>query len=113
MLDKFQHAAHTGFTAHGEPPDNWPAQQHRARAKRQRLNNVGAAPYAAIDQHIDLIADGCSNRLQHLGRRRRRIKLTPTVIRNDDPARAVAHSALRVISARHALQQNRQLGLCT
>ena len=71
----------------GEPPERRAAGEHGARAERERLDDVGAAADAAVDQHLDAAVD----RLDHLGqrvdRRRDAVELAAAVVRDDDRPR--------------------------
>ena len=41
-----------------QPPQVGPADHHGAGAQGQRLDHVAAAPHAAVEQDLDLVADG-------------------------------------------------------
>ena len=51
-------------------PRGRPAGQHRARAEGERLEDVGAAPNAAVDEHLDPIAGRLDHLRQDVERRR-------------------------------------------
>ena len=46
----------TGLAVGGQPPQIGAADQHRLRAQRERLDDIGAAAYASVHHHVDLVA---------------------------------------------------------
>ena len=64
--------------------------QHGARAEAERFDDVAAAPDAAVQQHLDPLADGRDDFGQHAQRRRDAIELPPAVIRHDDRVGALS-----------------------
>ena len=50
------------------------------RAERERLQHVGPAPDATVDEHIQLVAGSLRDRRQRVGAGRRRIELAPAVV---------------------------------
>ena len=60
------------------------------------IDDVGAAPYAAVEIDLGAVADGFDDLGKRLERRDRAVELTPAVVRDDDArgavlAREVAH----------------------
>ena len=80
-----------------EAVEHGAAGERRPRAERERLEHVGATADAAVDQHLDPLAD----RLDHLGqdvqRRRHAVELAPAVVRDDDRGGTVLGSQQRVL----------------
>ncbi len=94
----------------GEPPEHRAPGQRRAGAEREGLDDVGAAPDAAVDEHLDAAVD----RLDHLGqdvdRRRDPVELAPAVVGDDDPRGAVLAREHGVLAGQHALDEQRHAG---
>ena len=84
LLQDFQHAHHCGSAARGHRPGLEPADADRVRAERQRLQHIGAALDAAIDD------DRCPPRhrlhdlRQHVQRRATLVQLAASVVRHVD-----------------------------
>ena len=78
-----------------EPPERRPADEHGARAERERLDDVGAAPDAAVDEHLDPPVDRLDDLGQRVDRRRDAVELAAAVVRDDDrrPRRARRRAA--------------------
>src|SRR6185503_19544843 len=53
-----------GLAVGGQPPQVGAADHHRAGTERDRLNHVGAATDAAVEQHLDLPAHRLGDRGQ-------------------------------------------------
>ena len=91
-----------------EAAEDGPAGERRARAEGERLEHVGAAADAAVDQHLDPLAD----RLDHLGqgvqRRGDAVELAPAVVRDDHRGRAVLGGQQRVLGGQDPLDHERQ-----
>ena len=56
------------------------ADQHGARPERQRLEDVGAAPDAAVEQQRDTVAHGSGDGRQRLYARRQRIQRAAAMV---------------------------------
>src|SRR6185437_9556692 len=54
VAEMIEHAGHALRAADGQSPDHRPADQHRTGAERKRLEDIGAAPDAAIDVNLGL-----------------------------------------------------------
>ena len=71
----------------GEAPERGAADEDGAGAERERLDDVRAAPDAAVDEHLEPAVD----RLDHLGERVRRrgdaVELPAAVVRDHDARR--------------------------
>ncbi len=77
---------HAGLAIRGQAPQVRAADQHRPRAQRERLDHVAATPYAAIEQHLDLVADGFGDRRQDANGRRGSVEVIAAVVGNRDRA---------------------------
>ena len=53
LAQQLEHLARALLAARGEAPERRAAGEHGARAERERLDDVGAAADAAVDQHLD------------------------------------------------------------
>src|SRR5258708_3010176 len=62
-MQQVEHAFDARLAEGTEPPEVWPADSDGTRAQRQRLDDIGAAPEAGIDQHGNAAVD----RLDDLG----------------------------------------------
>ena len=87
QLELGEHAAedvaHTGLAAEPEAVDVRASEEHRPRAERQRLDDVGARANAAVEQHLESIADRVDHRGERVERRDRPVDLATAVIRHD------------------------------
>ena len=99
------------FAVDGEAPQRRAAGEHRARAEGERLDDVAAAPDAAVDEHLDPAVDRLDDLGQRVDRRRDAVELPAAVVRDDDPGGAVLARELRVLGRQHALDEQRQAGL--
>ncbi len=70
-LQHLDDTLHAGRAVRRQPPHHRPPDQHRLRAERQRLDDVGAAPEAAVGEDGRAPADRIDNRRQRQDRRRR------------------------------------------
>ena len=57
-----EHVLHAGLAVGRQAPEVRPADHHRAGAERQRLDDVAAAPDAAVEHDLDLVADRLDDR---------------------------------------------------
>ena len=73
----------------GEAPERRAAGEHRARAERERLDDVGAAADAAVEEHLDPAVDRVDHLRQRVERRRDAVELAAAVVRDDERGGAV------------------------
>ncbi len=90
-----------------QAPDHRPSDHHRARAERERLENIGAATDAAVDIDLGLVADRLDDLTDNGRGRDRSIEMPAAVIGHHDGARAVFGAGERVVAAQHALDDHR------
>ena len=62
--------------------------EHGAGAERDRLDDIGPAPDAAVEQHLDAPVDRLRHVRQRANRRDGRVELPAAVVRDDDAGRA-------------------------
>ena len=77
---------HAGFAAGAEAVQMRPAGRARARAERERFENVRAAAHAAVENHFEAVTGCVDDLLEHIERRRREIELPPAVVADHDGA---------------------------
>ena len=70
--EKLEHPENAVLAGAGDAPEVRAADQHGARAKRQRLDDVDAAPEAAVDKHRRLARRPPRQCREARGSRRRR-----------------------------------------
>ena len=97
--------------ATARPQRHRAADEHGARAEGQRLDDVGAAPDAAVDEHVDAAGDGVDDRGQRVGARQDGVELAAAVIGDHHARGAVGDGQLGVLGGEDPLDQDRQLGL--
>src|SRR5882672_7512150 len=56
-LQDLQHAIDAGLAEGAEPPQKWTTDADTLGAERKRLEHIGAAAHAAIDEHRNAAAD--------------------------------------------------------
>ena len=81
--------------------------QHRARAERQRLDDINPAPKAAVDKHRRFAADRLDNAGQRPDRGDRAVELAPAMIGDDDPVGAALHRLARLVRMQNAFEDER------
>jgi len=104
-----QDLAHARLPGDGEPVHVGPAEQDRVRSERQRLEDVGAAPDAAVEENGDPAVDRLRHAGQRVERADRSVDLAPAVVRDDDPVHARVDRSPRVVGMHDALEHDRQL----
>ncbi len=62
-----EHAGDAVGATECEAPEDGAADEHGARAQRERLQHVGAAADTAVDEHVEPIADHFGDRGQRIG----------------------------------------------
>src|SRR5260370_27883262 len=102
-----EHARDTRLTRGRESIRIGAAQEHRARAEADRLEDVTAAPHAAIHQHLHLTVHGGRDFGQGAERRRSAVQLPPAVVRDDDGSRAAVDRAAGVLAGQDPLDPHR------
>ena len=80
---------HTLFPRDRQTPERGPAREHGARSERECLDDVGPAPDAAVDEHLDPALEGVGDLTEDVDRRRHAVELPAAVIRDDDAGRSV------------------------
>ena len=85
------------LAADGEAPERRAADEHGAGAERERLDDVGAAADAAVDEHLDPTVDRLDDLGQRVDRRGDAVELPAAVVRDDDPGGAVLAREPRVL----------------
>ena len=93
--------------AQATPQRCGPADQHRARAERQRLDDVDAAAEAAVDQHRRCAADRLDDARQRADRGDCAVELAPAVIGDDDSVGAALQRFARIVRMQKALDHQR------
>ena len=90
-----------------EPPPVGPRDGDRARSQPERLDDVGPAPDATVEQDLGPVAHGVGNARQSLDRGAGAVELTAAVVGHPDRVDATLHAALRVGHRHHALDRER------
>jgi len=98
-LQNLEHPIDTRLTERTEPPQKRTADADRFRAERQRLEHVGAAPHAAVDEHRNAIADFGDDFRQRFDRRASRFRRSAAAIRLGGCRRGRALLVLLVVGA--------------
>src|SRR5688572_32429002 len=80
-----------------EPPDVRSSNANRCRAKRERLEDIGAAAEAAIHEHWHASRDSGGHLGHALNRRPQAVLGAPAMVGDEDAAHAVADRKLRVL----------------
>ena len=95
LAQQLEHLARPLLPAGRETPERHPAGEHGPRAEGERRGDVGAAPDAAVEQHLEPVADRVDDGRQRLERRHRAVELAAAVVRDDDARGAVLGRAGR------------------
>ena len=108
--EQLEHVEDAVLAGAGDAPEMRAPDQHRARAERQRLDDIDAAPEAAVDQHRRLALDRLDHSRQRADRGDRAVELAPAMVGDDDPVGAAlrasrassgCRSPLRISGPRH------------
>jgi hypothetical protein len=99
-----QHAVYASLAEGCEAPDVRPADADRAGAQAERLQNVGPAAHAAIDQHRDVAAHRLDDLGEHADRRLPAFLRAPSVIGDEDGVHAMAQRLPGVRAGHDALE---------
>ena len=105
-LEEAHHALGAGG---GEPVDIEPAAGDRIGAQDQRLDHVGAAADAAIDDDVRAPANRFDDFRQHVDRTDALIELAPTMVRHIDAVDAVLDRNPGVLDGGDALEDQRDV----
>ena len=99
------------LAARGQGEAHRPPDQHRPGAQRERLHDVPAALEPTVDEHLDPPADRLDHVREHFDGAELRIELAPAVVGHHERRHTRFQRQPRVLRVRHALEQQRQLGL--
>ena len=95
------------LAAEGEPVRVGASEEHRLRAERKRLDDVGARADAAVEQHGEPVADRRDDVGEGVERGDRAVHLTAAVVRDDDAVDARLGREPCVVGVLDALQHDR------
>src|SRR6266496_907218 len=82
--EDFEHPRDAVAAGDREPVHERPPDEDGTRAEAQRLDDVGAAADAAVEQHLGAAGDGVRDLRQHVERPDARLELPAAVVRDDD-----------------------------
>ena len=106
--EDLQHVRDAGLAVRGQAPEVGAADHHRAGAERERLDHVAAAAHAAVEHHLDLVADRLGDRPAAsrivAGRA---VEVVAAVVGDRDRGDAGVDRAARVVDAGDALEHER------
>src|SRR6202167_167521 len=105
--EEFERPEDAILTRAGDAPKLRAADQNRARAERQRLDDVDAPPEAAVDEHRRAAADRFDDAGQRANRGDRAVELAPAMVGDDDAIGAVFDRLARFARMQQALDQKR------
>ncbi len=103
-----EHGAHALGTLQRQTPHRGTRDQHRARAERQRLHDVGAAADAAVDIDLGALTDGGDDLGQRVATGNRCIEVAAAMVRHDQRLHARIEEPQRIVAAQHALGDDRK-----
>src|ERR1700690_2095373 len=83
-VEDVDHSFDAGLTEGGESPDLRPADADRGRAEGQRLEHVGTAAHAAVEQHGYASADRGRDLREAVERRAQRFLVAAAMVGDDD-----------------------------
>ena len=99
LLQQVEHALDARLAEGAEPPEIGPADADGARAERQRLDDVGAAAEARIDQHRDAAVDRLDDLGQRVDGRAAAVLGAAAMVRDDDGVEPVVDGEDGVLGA--------------
>ena len=111
VLQQFQHPHHAGLAGGGERPALHAAEADEIGARRDRLDDIGAAAEAAVDHDFGAAGDGGDDFRQHMHGAAAVVELAAAVIGDVDPLDAVIDRDLGVFRGGDALDHQRDLEL--
>ena len=82
--DEAERLGDAGLAHGGEPVEIGAADQAAARAERQRLEHVLPGAHAAVEQHLDAVADRVGDARQRRDGRGRAVELAAAVVGHHD-----------------------------
>src|SRR2546427_333414 len=91
------------LAASGDRPRPGAPDEDRPRAHRDHLHDIESRADAAVDEDLDLIADGVDHVGQRTGCGGHRIELAAAVVGDDEAVDAGVRGAPRVLGIEHAL----------
>src|SRR5437879_6208139 len=103
---ELEHALDAGLAEGAQAPEVRPADAHRARAEREALDDVGAAPEPAVDQHRDAAAHGFDDLGQGVDGGAAAVLAARAVVGDDQAVEAVFHAQRRVLVRQDALDED-------
>ena len=106
---RLEHMLGAAGAGHRQSPRHRPADEDGAGAEGQRLDDVGAPPDAAVDEHVDASGDGVDDRGQRVSARQDGVELAAPVIGDHHARGPVGDGQLGVLGGEDALDQDRQL----
>src|SRR5205085_11751175 len=83
-----EHVLDSRLAGRGQAPQVGPSDHYRLRAERERLDHVATAPDAAVEQHLELVADRFGDGGQGTDRRGRAVEIVAPVVGDRDRAEA-------------------------
>src|SRR2546430_16112704 len=103
---ELEHAIDAGLDEGAQSPEVRPADAHRARAEREALDDVGAAPEPAVDQHRDAAAHGFDDLGQGVDGGAAAVLAARAVAGGGYAVEAVFHAQRRVLVRQDALDED-------
>ena len=106
-LKQFEHSHHSRRATGGHRQAFQPADAHCVGTQRQRLEHVGAAQDATVEQHLGPAADRAHHLGQHVQRAAALVELTTAVVGDVDDVHAMADRQIGVFGAGDAFEDQR------
>ena len=101
-----QNGCDTVRAACRQPPQCGPTDENRIRSERHRLQDIGATPYAAVNEDLNLRANGIDDFRQRSGRRDRGIQVATTMVRHDDRFGAGIDASRSIVASEDSFDDN-------
>ena len=95
-MDDFKRLGHAFLTHRAQTVYKSPPNIGALGSHRQGLQNILTRANAAIQMHLDLVANRVQNGLEHPDRGQGPIKLAPAMVRHDDRIRTHLSGLLRI-----------------
>ena len=89
---ELEYARDTSLAVNREPPEHRAADHDGACAERERLQRVGSASDAAVEQHLRTSVDGLDDLRQSVEGRSDTVQLAAAVVRDDDAGGTVLNA---------------------
>lgn len=109
-MEDSKHPSYAGLPVERETPEHGPADESGVRAQSQRLEHIGAAPDAAIDEDGNPIVYCIDDIGQGVERGDGGVELSPAVVGNDQGASAEVESSPRISRVGDTLEDQGQPG---